>query len=74
LNQPARLTIRVLTVAGRRVWETQWDGRAGENYIPWNGTDSVGEKVAIGVYLFQVTGETPSGAKATAIGRALRTR
>ncbi len=74
LNQPARLTIRILTVAGRRLWETQVDGKAGENYVPWNGTDSVGEKVAIGVYLFQVTAETPSGVRATAIGRALRTK
>jgi hypothetical protein len=74
LNQPARLTIRILTVAGRRLWETRLDGKAGENYIPWNGTDSVGEKVAIGVYLFQVAAETPSGAKASAIGRALRTK
>ena len=74
LNQPARLTIKILTVAGRRIKEIQWDGRAGENYIPWDGTDSVGEKVAIGVYLFQVAAETPSGAKASAIGRALRTK
>ena len=74
LNQPARLTIRILTVAGRRVWETQVDAKAGENYIPWEGVDSVGEKVAIGVYLIQVTAESPSGVRASAIGRALRTK
>jgi hypothetical protein len=74
LNQPARLTVRILTVAGRRLWETQIEGKAGQNYIPWNGTDSVGEKVAIGVYLFHVTAEAPSGAKTSAIGRALRTK
>ncbi|MGH7681243.1 MAG: C25 family cysteine peptidase, partial [Candidatus Eiseniibacteriota bacterium] len=74
LNQPARLSIKILTVAGRRIRDIPWDGKAGENYIPWDGTDSVGEKVAIGVYLFQVAAETPSGAKASAIGRALRTK
>ncbi|TMQ66759.1 MAG: hypothetical protein E6K79_02310 [Candidatus Eisenbacteria bacterium] len=74
VNQAARLKIQILTVAGRRVWETQVDGKAGENYIPWNGRDSVGEKVAIGVYLFKVTAETPSGAKASSIGRALLTQ
>ena len=74
VNQPARLKIQILTVAGRRVWETQIDGKAGENYIPWNGRDSVGEKVAIGVYLFKVTAESPSGAKASSIGRALLTQ
>ncbi len=74
INQPARLKIQILTVAGRRVWDTQLDGKAGENYIPWNGRDSVGEKVAIGVYLFKVTAESPSGAKASSIGRALLTK
>ena len=73
LNQPARLRIQVLTVSGRRVREIDWDGRTGENYIPWDGRDSEGENVAIGVYLFKVTAEAPTGARATAIGRALRT-
>jgi hypothetical protein len=73
LNQPARLRIQVLTVSGRRVRELDWDGRTGENYIPWDGRDSEGENVAIGVYLFKVTAEAPTGARATAIGKALRT-
>jgi hypothetical protein len=73
LNQPARLRIKILTVAGRRVREIDLDGKAGENYIPWDGRDSVGENVAIGVYLFHVTAESPSGGRVTAVGRALRT-
>jgi len=72
LNQPAHLQIQILTVAGRRVRSIQLDGKAGENYIPWDGRDSEGENVAIGVYLFQVTAQSPSG-RASAIGRALRT-
>ncbi len=74
LNQPARLRIQILTVAGRRVREIQLDGKAGENYIPWDGRDSVGENVAIGVYLFKVTAESPTGIRVSAIGRALRTQ
>lgn len=72
LNQAARLEIQILTVAGRRVRSIQIDGKAGENYIPWDGRDSEGENVAIGVYLFHVTAQSPSG-RASAIGRALRT-
>lgn len=74
ISQPARLKIQILTVSGRRVWETQLDGKAGENYIPWDGRDSMGEKVAIGVYLFKVTAESSSGARASSIGRALLTK
>jgi len=73
LNQPAKLRIKILTVAGRRVREIDWDGAAGENYIPWDGRDSEGENVAIGVYLFSVTAESSSGGRAKAVGRALRT-
>jgi hypothetical protein len=74
LNQPARLRVQVLTVAGRRVREMQADGQAGENYIPWDGRDSMGENVAIGVYLLQVVAEAPGGKRATAVGRALLQR
>jgi hypothetical protein len=73
LNQPAKLRIKILTVAGRRVREIDWDGAAGENYIPWDGRDSEGENVAIGVYLISVTAESSSGGRAKAVGRALRT-
>ncbi|HTK69066.1 MAG TPA: C25 family cysteine peptidase [Candidatus Eisenbacteria bacterium] len=73
LNQPAKLSIKILTVAGRRVREIEWDGAAGENYIPWDGRDSEGENVAIGVYLISVTAESSSGGRAKAVGRALRT-
>ncbi|MGE5176662.1 MAG: C25 family cysteine peptidase [Hyphomicrobiales bacterium] len=72
LNRPARLRIQILTVAGRRVREISLDGRAGENYVPWDGRDSEGEKVAIGVYLFKITAEAPGGSRVTAVGRALR--
>ncbi len=74
LNQPGAIQVRILTVAGRRVRDLTADGRAGENYLPWDGRDSQGENVAIGVYLIRVTAESSSGKRASAIGRALRTR
>jgi hypothetical protein len=72
LNQPARLHVQILTVAGRRVRDFALDGKAGENYIPWDGRDSQGEKVALGVYIVKLTAEAPGGNRASAIARALR--
>jgi hypothetical protein len=74
LNQAGAIRVQVLTVSGRRVRELRTDGRAGENYLPWDGKDSEGENVAIGVYLFKVTAESQAGKRASAIGRALRAR
>ena len=74
LNQAGAIRVRILTVAGRRVRELSTDGRAGENYLPWDGKDSEGENVAIGVYLVRVTAESPTGNRASAVGRALRKR
>ncbi|HSQ59942.1 MAG TPA: C25 family cysteine peptidase, partial [Acidobacteriota bacterium] len=74
LNQPARLKITILTVAGRRVRSWNVEGRAGENYIPWDGRDSRGEITAIGVYLIHVTADAPGGGRVDAVAKALRTR
>ena len=74
LNQGGRIHVGIYTVAGRRVRDLASDGRAGENYLPWDGKDSQGEKVAIGVYLLRVTAESPEGKRASVVGRALRKR
>jgi len=74
LNRAARIRVQILTVAGRRVRDFNVDGKAGENYIPWDGTDSQGENVAIGVYLFKLTAEAPGASRVTEVGRALRTK
>jgi hypothetical protein len=74
LNQSGRIRVGIFTVAGRRVRDLTADGRAGENYLPWDGKDSQGENVAIGVYLLRVTAESSEGKKASAVGRALRKR
>jgi hypothetical protein len=71
LNQPARLRVQILTVAGRRIRDFTLAGSAGENYIPWDGRDSEGEKVAVGVYLCKLTAES-GGSRVTAVARALR--
>jgi len=74
LNQPARVRIQIMTVAGRKLREWSADGKAGENYIPWDGLDSRGENIAIGVYLVHVTAEATGGGKVDGVARALRTR
>ena len=74
LSRAGKIRAQILTVAGRRVKELSADGQAGENFLPWDGTDSEGENVAIGVYLIRVTAESPEGKRASAIGRALRSR
>jgi len=74
LNQGGRIHVGIFTVAGRRVRDLTADGRAGENYLPWDGKDSQGENVAIGVYLLRVTAESPEGKRASVVGRALRKR
>ena len=74
LNQGGRIHVGIFTVAGRRVRDLAVDGRAGENYLPWDGKDSQGENVAIGVYLLRVTAESPEGKRASVVGRALRRR
>ena len=74
VNQAARIRVQVFTVAGRQLRELSLEGKAGENYIPWDGKDSVGENVAIGVYVYKVTAETSYGKRASAVGRALRTK
>jgi hypothetical protein len=74
LNQPARLKITILTVAGRRVRSWAVEGKAGENYIPWDGRDSRGESTAVGVYLIHVTADAPGGGRVDAVAKALRTR
>ena len=72
LNRAARLHVQILTVSGRRVRDFSLEGKAGENYIPWDGRDSQGEKVALGVYLVKLTAEASGGNRATAVARALR--
>jgi len=74
LNQGARLRVQILTVSGRRIRELSSDARAGENYVPWDGKDSEGENVAIGVYLIRVTAESSGGRRASVVARALRTK
>ncbi len=74
LNQGGKVHVGIFTISGRRVRDLAANGRAGENYLPWDGKDSEGENVAIGVYLLRVTAESPEGKKASAVGRALKQR
>jgi hypothetical protein len=71
-----RVTIRVLTVAGRVVRTMEMppgDARVGVNRVVWDGRDQDGDAVANGVYFYQVTALS-EGRSATAVGRLARAR
>jgi len=61
LDRPAQVQIRVFTVAGRLVWETDLPAQAGDNAVQWDGRDSHGDAVANGVYLMQLTAAQDDG-------------
>jgi hypothetical protein len=57
LRPPEELTIRIFTIAGRRIQEIhvpQSDLNIGFNRIPWDGRDSDGDELANGYYLYQI--------------------
>lgn len=64
LAQDARVTATIFDLLGHRV--RAWDfrpgengARAGDNRIPWDGTNEMGQKVAKGGYIAQIQVETP---------------
>ncbi|NOZ56156.1 MAG: T9SS type A sorting domain-containing protein, partial [Calditrichaeota bacterium] len=70
LSLPAdEVTIRVFTLSGRKVWETEAaDGAAGYNAFDWDGRDQEGDELANGVYLYKITAR--SGEKSvSALGK-----
>ena len=55
----ATSTLRVYTVAGDLVWQTDHDGRAGDGQQRWNLISRNGQDVESGIYLFTV--DSPLG-------------
>lgn len=59
LSQPASVTIRVFTLAGRLTREIEAPiSMAGYNQVAWDGLDADGHPLANGTYLYTVTAET----------------
>ncbi len=70
LSLPAdEVAIRVFTLSGRKVWETESAGGcAGYNAFEWDGRDQEGDELADGVYLYKITAR--SGRKSvSALGK-----
>jgi hypothetical protein len=63
LNQPAKVTLGIFTLAGEKIYDTQMEGNAGLNTITWQLQNRVQEVVASGLYLYllQVNRETRVG-------------
>ncbi|HAF95963.1 MAG: hypothetical protein A2021_02780 [Elusimicrobia bacterium GWF2_52_66] len=58
---PAEATIRIFAITGRQVAELHKTNRTVDDY-KWNATNSDGQKLASGVYLYFIT--SPGGGKA----------
>lgn len=75
LSEPAQVSIRIYTVAGRLVKDIEGiNGNASFNYsdplLTWDGRDERGDPVSNGVYLYKVTA-SGAGAKAEKIGKLM---
>ena len=73
---PEELTIRIYTVAGRKIREIKVSAGAlqiGFNRVYWDGRDAQGDEVANGYYLYQVQ-ITGGGKSFTATSKLARVR
>ncbi len=61
MNRPAEVTVRVYSVAGRLVRKAELSAAVGLNRFDWDGRDRVGDVVANGVYLVQLSGRGTQG-------------
>ena len=66
LNQPAEVSIKIYTVAGRLIQVLHHYADASFNSIKWHGFDKDGDKVANGVYFYKIIAKSDSK-KATAV-------
>ena len=73
---PEELTVRIYTVAGRKIREIRSSPgsmQVGFNRVYWDGRDAQGDEVANGYYLYQVQ-ITGGGKTLTATGKLARVR
>ena len=71
LTQPAHISVKIFTVAGRMIRALADDANAaGFTVIPWDGRDADGDQLANGVYLYKVTARV-GDKKVQEIGKAV---
>jgi len=58
LSRSAETTLRVFTVAGRRIRTLEHNGSVDFNHVSWDGRDQEGDEIANGVYLYQITAKS----------------
>jgi flagellar hook assembly protein FlgD len=54
LPEPARATISVYDVYGKKLAEIKGDYQAGRNTVPWDGRDFNGQKLSDGAYYYRL--------------------
>jgi hypothetical protein len=66
--------VRVFTLSGRRIWQSEGPALADRNVIPWDGRDQDGDEVANGLYFYKLEVHTTEGKSLSRIERAVRMR
>lgn len=66
--------LRVFTLRGQKIYETDGTARPGENVILWDGRDMDGDEIANGVYLYKLEVDTAAGRTLSRIERVARIR
>jgi hypothetical protein len=77
LTQDADVTLRLFTITGRPIRALRDAGKAGDNVLPWDGTDERGSPLANGTYLYKLEAERHEGdevQKDEYVGKVVRMR
>ncbi|MDZ7372362.1 MAG: type IX secretion system sortase PorU [candidate division KSB1 bacterium] len=75
LNGEAWVRVRIFTLAGRMIYESEPQYCSGGfHWLPWDGRDADGQPVANGLYLYQVSAQNGQGEKAEAMGKLVVAR
>ena len=55
LPSTGKISIKIFDIIGREIATLiNQEQSAGEHYVPWNGKDNTGNKVASGVYFYNI--------------------
>ena len=69
LSRPAQAQIRILNTSGETIRQISYSGLLGYNSVAWDGTDSFGENVGNGTFIYQIVFRDDAGSFKTAKGK-----
>jgi len=72
-SSSGKFMIEVFVLTGRRIMKLEGVAASGQNIIPWDGTDWMGDRLSNGTYFYKVTlHDSESGKKATKMGKMVK--